>query len=285
MSVIQVVLVDTTQKLNPQLVQATASALNIQAVRDLPQYWSVQATVRWLQDPNQIPAGVWPVFLVAQLPPGEGGVHLDKSNQPYALVIGTPASDDWTIDASHETIEMLVDPAGNRMQTSDAIKIEGNSVADQPGQYSYLVEACDPCEGNQYAYGINGVAVSDFITPHFYDPVATKGTRYSFGGNVERPRQVLPGGYISFIDPNNDHMEQILFLGSKPELRDLGPADGKLRSLRQFVDDRTRQEVHKARKPNQAMTSRMKKHRDMIDHVAERRGRGYRELYMKSSHN
>lgn len=285
MSVIQVVLIDTTKNLDPQLVQATAAALNIQAVRDLPQYWNVHATVRWLQDPSQIPAGVWPVFLVAKLPPGEGGVHLDKNNQPYALVIGTPDSADWTIDASHETLEMLVDPAGNRMQTSEAIKIEGNDVVDQPGQFSYLVEACDPCEGNQYAYGINGVAVSDFITPHFYDSVATKGTRYSFGGNIERPRQVLRGGYISFVDPDNDHMEQILFLGSKPELRDLGPAGGERRSLREFVDDKTRHDVHKARKPNQALTSRMKKHRDMIIHTAEKRGGRYRELYIKSSHN
>jgi hypothetical protein len=285
MSVIQVVLIDTTKKLDPQLVQATAAALNIQAVRDLPQYWNVRATVRWLQDPTQLPTGVWPVFLVAKLPPGEGGVHLDKNNQPYALVIGTPDSADWTIDASHETLEMLVDPAGSRMQVSEAIKIEGNDVVDQPGQYSYLVEACDPCEGNQYAYGINGVAVSDFITPHFYDPVLTKGTRYSFGGNIERPRQVLPGGYISFVDPDNDHMEQILFLGSKPELRDLGPANGEHRSLRQFVDDKTRHDVHKLRKPNQALTSRMKKHRDMIVHAAERRGSRYRDLYTKSSHN
>src|SRR5579863_7541408 len=123
MSLIQVGLVDKTGQLDTQLVQETAAALNIQVMRDLAPVWNVQATVRYVPDPASIPTGVWPVFLVAKLPPGEGGVHLDKKNQPYSLVIGTPHSNDWTIDASHETLEMLVDPAGNRLQTSRAIKI------------------------------------------------------------------------------------------------------------------------------------------------------------------
>jgi len=90
MSVIQVGLVDKTGKLDSALVQATAAALNVQVMRDLPQFWNVKATVRHLPDPHKIPVGVWPVFLVPKLPPGEGGVHLDKKNQPYSLVIGTP---------------------------------------------------------------------------------------------------------------------------------------------------------------------------------------------------
>ena len=130
MSVIQVGLVDKTGKLDPSLVESTAAALNIQVMRDLPQYWNVKATVRHLPNAKKIPSGVWPVFLVAQLPPGEGGVHLDKKNQPYSLVIGTPDSDDWTIDASHETLEMLVDPSGNRLQSSRGIKIVGKGVED-----------------------------------------------------------------------------------------------------------------------------------------------------------
>jgi len=187
--------------LDPALVQAAAAALNIQVMRDLVQFWNVHATVRYLPSANSIPVGVWPVFLVPKLPPGEGGVHLDKKNQPYSLVIGTPGSNAWTIDASHETVEMLVDPAGNRLQTSRAIHISGDTTQDAAGEFEYLVEACDPCEANQFAYSIQGIAVSDFITPRFYDPVVTAGTRYSFAGHIQRPRQVLPGGYISYADP------------------------------------------------------------------------------------
>ena len=274
MSVIQVGLVDKTGKLDSSLVESTAAALNIQVMRDLPQYWNVTATVRHLPNAKKIPAGVWPVFLVAQLPPGEGGVHLDKKNQPYSLVIGTPDNDDWTIDASHETLEMLVDPYGNRLQSSRGIKIVGKGVEDTTAEFEYLVEACDPCEGNQYAYSVQGIAVSDFITPHFYDPVVTAGTRYSFGGNIKKPRQLLPGGYISFIDPQKDEWEQILFLGETPELHTLGSADGQ-RSLRVFVDGKTREKVRGSRKPNQTLTQSNRQHREILEAGALKRATLY----------
>jgi hypothetical protein len=273
MSVIQVGLVDKTRKLDPQLVQAAAAALNIQVIRDLPQYWNIQATVLHLPDPTHIPLGVWPVFLVAKLPPGEGGVHLDKKNQPYSLVIATPDSADWTIDASHETVEMLVDPAGNRLQLSRAIEIAGQDVQDGTGEFEYLVEACDPCEGNQYAYTIQGVAVSDFITPRFYDPVVTSGTRYSFAGNIQRPRQILPGGYISFIDQQADEVEQILFLGARPVLRKLGSAGGA--SLRAFVDGKTHANVRESRKNNHKLSEWSQTQRKWIHTAAAHKAESY----------
>jgi len=83
MSVIQVGVADKTGKLDPQLVEATAAAINIQVIRDLAPIWNVQATVRHLSNPKSIPPGVWPVFLVAQLPAGEGGVHKDNKKQPF----------------------------------------------------------------------------------------------------------------------------------------------------------------------------------------------------------
>ena len=274
MSVIQVGLVDKTGKLDSKLVQAAAASLNIQVMRDLGSIWNVQATVRYLPDPKSIPVGVWPVFLVASLPPGEGGVHLDKNNQPYSLVIGTPGSADWTIDASHETVEMLVDPQGNRLQTSRAIQIAGKGVQDTTGQFQYVVEACDPCEANNYAYSIDGIAVSDFITPNYYDPVATAGTRYSFGGNIKQPRQLLPGGYISFINTASNEVQQILFLGPKPVLKNLGSASGM--SLRQFIDSQTYVAVAKSRKPNRKLSAWCKAHRQHIEAAATRRGSLYK---------
>ena len=127
MSIVQVGLVDTTGAISAELVQSVAAALNIQVTRDLPQFWPVAATVLYLPNPKKIPAGVWPVKLVKALPPGEGGVHLDKHNQPYAEVIASPSDDSWSVDASHELIEMLVDPSGNRMQSSIAIEIDGRN--------------------------------------------------------------------------------------------------------------------------------------------------------------
>jgi hypothetical protein len=276
MSVIQVGLVDTTGNMDPELVEAAAAAVNIQVTRDLPQFWPIQATVRYLPSASRIPSGVWPVQLVSHLPPGEGGFHLSKHNQPYAKVIATPGSDDWTVDVSHETIEMLVDPSGNRLQTSQAIEIDGDGVKDTTGEFGYLVEACDPCEADQYAYMIQGVAVSDFITPHFYDPVETPGTRYSFTGAIKAPRQLLPGGYISFIDEEDGHMKQILWVdpNSPPQLKDLGPANAK--SLREWVDNGVEGPRVKHRKPNHALMELCKAQRSHRVKISEVRAKLYR---------
>jgi hypothetical protein len=275
MSVIQVGLVDTTGAIDADLMHAAAAALNLQVTRDLPQFWPIQATVRYLPSASHLPAGVWPVQLVKSLPPGEGGFHMNKHNQPYSKVIASPTSAEWTIDASHETIEMLVDPYGNRLQTAQSIEIDGKTIKDGPGDFEYLVEACDPCEADQYAYQINGVAVSDFITPHFYDPVTTPGTRYSFTGAIKAPRQILPGGYISFVNTVQDVVEQILWLDPKgpPVLKNLGPAQGG--SLRVWVDTQTHPQVKEHRRRNTAFLQHCKERRAKLHEFANARARYY----------
>jgi hypothetical protein len=238
----QVVLVDRTHEIDQTLLHSAALALNSQVMQDLPTCWNgINATVAVAPTLAAVPHGSWPVFLVKRLPPGEGGYHMDKRNQPYAKVIASPGDDTWTIDASHEIVEMLVDPYGNRVQQSQAIEIKGDDVVDATGTFSYLVEACDPCEANDYAYEIGGIAVSDFITPHFYDPSETAGVNYSFRGNIKRPRQLLPGGYISYT-LDDGSMQQILWVdpSQPPQYNNLGPASafsshGHVRSLREAV--------------------------------------------------
>lgn len=282
MSVIQVGLVDKTGEIDTDLMQTAAAALNIQVTRDLTQFWSVQATVMALSSPTKIPAGVWPVFLVKSLPPGEGGFHLDKHNQPYAEVIASSKSEEWTIDASHETLEMLVDPYGNRLQNSTSIEITGGKIQDGTGQFGYLVEACDPCEADKYAYPIQGIAVSDFLTPHFYDPVVTPGTRYSFTGAIKAPRQILPGGYISWVNHQTDEMQQLLWVDPKspPTIKNLGPPP-PTSALRVHVDN----EMHKSygktsvRTPKQpsnlALLKRCKAKRATMDSISRARAKLY----------
>ena len=282
MSVIQIGLVDTTGVLDAGLVGTVAAALNIQVTRDLPQFWNIQATVQYLPTATRIPAGVWPVLLVTNLPPGEGGFHLDKHHQPFAKVIADPGNDGWTIAASHETLEMLVDPYGNRIQSSTAIEVANGKIVDGTGTFGYLVEACDPCEADNYGYSIQGVAVSDFITPHFYDPIPTLGTRYSFTGAIPSPRQILPGGYISWVDPGTDEWQQLRYLDPNrpPTIVDLGPPAG--RSLREWVDAETAKShltttLAISRHPsNQALLRRSKENRAKMERTAVARAALYK---------
>ena len=280
MSLIQVGLADKTGKISPDLLQAAAAALNIQVTRDLTQFWNVQATVRYLPDPTSIPAGVWPVFLVKSLPPGEGGFHMDQHNQPYAKVIASPSSNEWTVDASHETIEMLIDPYGNRLQTSTSITITGGKIVDGTAQFGYLVVGCDPCEADQYTYPIAGIAVSDFITPHFYDPVVTTGTRYSFTGAILKPRQILPGGYISWVNPATNQLQQLLYVDpGPPKIVTLGSASGM--SLRVWVDNQMRKKASKdsfrpyKRKLNAALMKKNNTKLANLREIAKVRGKLY----------
>ena len=280
MSLIQVGLLDKTGELDPGVLHSVAAALNVQVTRDLPQFWNIHATVFSLPK-NKVPSGVWPVLLVKQLPPGEGGFHLDKHNQPYAEVIAHPDNDGWTVAASHEVIEMLVDPNGNRLQSSRAIEIRGGKIREGAGELEYLVEACDPCEADEYAYSIQGVAVSDFLTPHFYDPVVTPGTRYSFTGALKAPREILPGGYISWINQENEEWQQLQYIDPKqpPKIVNLGPASGK--SLREWVHTKNRDAGLKTtrylseKRLNPELLKRTRERRDHLDKIATNRAAMY----------
>jgi hypothetical protein len=101
----QVVIVDQTNQIDQSFLHNAAIALDTQVTRDLPVYWAgISANVSSAPSLSSISPGAWPVFLVKSLPPGEGGYHLDKHNQPYAKVIASPSDDSWTIDASHESL-------------------------------------------------------------------------------------------------------------------------------------------------------------------------------------
>jgi hypothetical protein len=282
MSLIQVGLVDKTGEIDAGLLQATAAALNIQVTRDLTQFWTVQASVTYLPSPTKIPAGVWPVFLVKSLPPGEGGFHTDKHNQPYAQVIGSATSTEWTIDASHETLEMLVDPYGNRLQNSTSIEIDHGKIVDGTGEFAYLVESCDPCEADKFSYAIQGIAVSDFLTPRFYDPLVTPGTRYSFTGAIKAPRQILPGGYISWVNQQADVVQQLLWVNpGPPTIKNLGTVPPNM-SLREWVDNemhksygKTTVRSTKGKHLNKSLMQRSKLKRASMEKIAHARAKLY----------
>jgi hypothetical protein len=231
----------TREKLFPlDELTRVASALTLQLQRDVLPIWHVNASVSALADAASIPPGVWPVFILDKLPPGEGGVHLTAHNQPYAKIV---KGNTWTLDASHEIIEMVVDPQASRLQASSAIRVAPDGFEDAPGKFEYLVEACDPCEDQNCSYLVDDVMVSDFLTPHFYDPVVSSGVRYSFTGAIQRPRQVLQGGYLSWLDPKHGVVQQARFF-DKPEIVTLGPASGALRVISDSQSSKLRDLSH-----------------------------------------
>lgn len=214
----QVALVAETGSISFSELTRVSAALQKQASRDLERYWDITATVDPFVSLDDVPPGYWPIVVQDEIPYDAAGIHLDKDGQPYSLVT---ASDEWSLTASHELLEMLVDPFGNRL-------IAGVSPKPGQGRVEFLVEVSDPSEDVAFSYHANGVRVSDFYTPRYFDPVASQGVQYSFTGAITKPREVLRGGYLSWHEPIHDHWWQMTwFTGSKPTFRDLGPLTAK----------------------------------------------------------
>jgi hypothetical protein len=181
-----------------------SAALSKQVQRDFQPIWEVDATVDAYLKLEDVPTDYWPI-LVMQNVQGAAGYHEDKDGQPFAVV---QFGDDWSLTASHECLEMLADPWGTRLQAGQLLD-QAVQLGQPARRVRYLVEVCDPGESGQYSYQVNGIQVSDFLTPNFYDPVRSAGVRYSFTGAIDGPRKVLDGGYISWEDPVAGHWYQV----------------------------------------------------------------------------
>jgi hypothetical protein len=243
-----VALVSETQSVALTDVSAVAAALQKQVTRDFGPVWGINATVDSFDSLESVPVDYWPVILRDDInEPGAAGFHTDDQGQPFSLV---QVDEKWPFTASHETLEMLADPFGNRT-------VAGSPPPQAPSPISeferviYLVEVCDPCESEQLAYSVNGVNVSDFITPHYYDPNGATGVQYSFRGSVKEPHTVLEGGYVSFGNPLDNQWYQIVVENGVVKLRNLGEIKStRGKSLREIVD----RAVRRARKSERYRT-------------------------------
>ena len=82
-----------------------------------------------------------------------------------------------SVVVSHEILETLTDPGANRW-------------ADQGNGLEVAVEACDAVEG--FCYDIDGISVSDFLLPSFFDPDGQ--APYSYMLKPEKPFTTAPDG-------------------------------------------------------------------------------------------
>jgi hypothetical protein len=126
-------------------------------------------------------------------------VFLDDADQPGALAYhdltpdGLPQSkvfvkttienhDLVSVSASHELVEMLVDPAINMMTTGP----------DPRTIYAY--ESADPVEA--LSFRVNGIPMSDFVYPSYFEDFhKARSVQFDRLKKIRRPFQILAGGY------------------------------------------------------------------------------------------
>ena len=131
--------------------------------------------------------GAWAmVFLDTADAPGALAYHdLTPDGLPESKVFVKTTLDDHelvSVSASHELVEMLVDPATNLMTTGP----------DPKTMYAY--ESADPVEA--LAFDIQGMQMSDFIYPSYFEAFHKAGSvKFDHLNKVKKPFQILSGGY------------------------------------------------------------------------------------------
>lgn len=144
---------------------------------------------------------------------GALGYHDTTSEGTPIIKIAAQTTIDANMDVSsvvsHEVVETLGDPSAC-WWTMDA----------RTGTF-YALETADACQRDTYE--IDGLKVSDFLFPAFFDADDPSGP-YDYLGLVEEPLQTLPGGYqIVFRDGRVEHVrnstEQLPKLSSRPDWR------------------------------------------------------------------
>jgi len=165
-------------------LDALIAAMQAFVDHDVAPVWGTPAK---LQKSTDFLPGKWAmVFLDDADQPGALAYHdLTPDGLPLAKVFvkTTLANHDLvSVSASHELVEMLVDPAINLMSTGP----------DPKAVYAY--ESADPVEA--LSYMVRGIPMTDFVYPSYFEAFHKPGSvQFDRLKKVTKPFQLLAGGY------------------------------------------------------------------------------------------
>lgn len=228
----KVAVLNRAKNLSDDAAGVITKALQIQVHRDFSQAWGIDATLHYVNKGQTDPkywAGMYNlVFLDSADVANALGYHdMTPDGQPIGKVFVDTTQmygGEVSVTASHELLEMLLDPDINLV------------AEDTRRSYFVAFEACDAVEADDLAYKVGDVLVSDFVLPDFFNPLApSQGSfahKYSFGGNIHRPFALAPGGYEAVYIPGKG-WQQIVAKKDGPEPADRAPIGA--RRERRFV--------------------------------------------------
>ena len=202
MSLPSISLINFSTILNDQDVQAAIRSVNRQVLEDFVPIWGNGRILR-LHAASYDPAhpdtlaedpvrGSAVIYLVDQATmPGVLGYHdLNSRAIPVGFVFIIDL-DEWTTTLSHEVLELIVDPTVN-------IFVPGPDPRDPDNTVLHAYETCDAVE--RTSYEIDGVRVSNFVTPEYFTIGDEIGTRNDFLGVGVTSFGVTRDSHIAFFD-------------------------------------------------------------------------------------
>jgi hypothetical protein len=194
----QIALIDESGNYTFEQLQKIARILTFQTQNHYWKYWGKTGEVVAYQHESEAPQSAWRCRIVSEMEEkdkGLNGFHLTEIRNgvtyPYLKVLYHGKETERTI--SHEMLETWEDPYVNNFMLVKATDANRESI-------EILVEISDPVQNSDFGYEIEGILVSNFFLPSFYNLVHIAGTKYDYMGWIEKPRQLLDGGYISFKD-------------------------------------------------------------------------------------
>lgn len=183
----QITIVNQSTVVRDSAVRVASAAIQQQLDQDVQVWWGRAAQL--VMGGSGIPAGE-SIFILDDSDQADAlGYHtlVQNSDVPRGFVFARTAilsKSPWTEVFSHETIEQVIDPWCNRVVVC-LWNGRAVGVAEEPA---------DPVEADSYQ--INGIAVSNFVTPDWYlsgGPMV----QYDKMGLLTAPCTLRPGGYVS----------------------------------------------------------------------------------------
>lgn len=188
-------------------------ALQRQLDEDFAPRWGIDATlVPWrgrIEGP-----GYWGLVLLNGHTPKSAGDaydalsvygHITSDGHPLARVFVDKLGprQPWTHLASHELLEMLVDP----YRYAAVYREDGEPYR------MYARRVCDPCAAYSDGYDLNGHIVSDFVCPAWFGGLVPD-ERKDERGKIHQAFELLIGGSIGVVDPSTSKWEVLHSDGS-----------------------------------------------------------------------
>lgn len=189
--------VNASSNLSNAGLAADLTVFETVANRDFTPAWNLAPVKLVLQDDvNQLPPHAWVIFLYDQ--PDClfcAGYHTARGS-PYA-VVGTQAGLNWQVVFSHELFEMLVDPYVDLWISTYYC----NPFAGCYPTAFYNYEVCDPVPSFGYGYWEQGVRISDFVLPSWFNRQGSQ--KLDFMGFLHHALKVAPHGYLGRYVPDS----------------------------------------------------------------------------------
>jgi hypothetical protein len=190
---LQIAVINNSTAITDGHVQEMLPAFEHQWNQDLDPIWGVGSSKFTFVPKHQAPpAGSWWVVFLDNSDQAGALAYHDLTNEGLPLskvFVKTLLADNASVSvgATHEICEMAVDPQIN------------GAFQNAQGVF-WASEICDPVESDQYGYEINGILVTDFVTPAWYGFEHAHGA-IDFKGHSHKAFEVLSGGYAQKFDP------------------------------------------------------------------------------------